>query len=487
MSIVEKVVAWLAQQDMPVYLVGGSVRDPLLGRRLYDLDVAIAGDGLVLARRLANHFGGAYYPLDEVRSTGRALLPGQGDERLMVDIAQLRGPCLDADLADRDFTVNALAVDARAPDEIIDQHGGLSDLAAGLIRPVGQDAVRNDPLRALRAVRLAASLGFTLAPETQALVRRDGAGLRDVSGERIRDELARLLANPHAAGYLLQLDELGLLAVLLPELEPLHGMEQSLPHRLDGFAHSMATVRTLESLLADAPVVGAGLPDELACFVDRLEAHVRRNLGEVRPRLVTLKLAALLHDTGKPVTRSLDEDGRIRFLGHERESARIVSLVLRRLRFNKDEVHLGETVVRHHLRPLLLAQQDRVSTRAVYRFFRDTRDAGVDVLLHSLADYCAIHALEAAGVPEPQPPGEGWERLVALAARMLVDYYEYQSDRVDPPRIVGGRDLMREFGLEPGPHIGEYLEAVREAQVSGEVATRQEALAVVGQLVQGGA
>jgi len=130
---------------------------------------------------------------------------------------------------------------------------------------------------------------------------------------------------------------------------------------------------------------------------------------------------------------------------------------------------------------------DRVSARAGYRFFRDTRDAGVDVLLHCLADYCAIYALDAAGVPEPQLPGEGWDRLVALVARMLSDYWEQQSESVDPPRLVGGGDLMREFGLEPGPHIGEYLEAVREAQVSGEVGTHQEALALVGQLLQGDA
>jgi tRNA nucleotidyltransferase/poly(A) polymerase len=465
MSAEEQVIAWLAQQETATYLVGGCVRDRLLGRAVCDLDLAVASDGLALARHLANHFRGAYYALDEARKTGRALVPQPGGRRLVVDVAQFRGPDLAADLRDRDFTINALAVDVRSPEDVIDHHHGLADLGAGLIRPVSDDAIRHDPVRALRAVRLAAELDFALVAETRALIRRDGGGLADVSPERSRDELARLLALSRSGGYLELLDELGLLTILIPELEPLRELAQPPPQHLDVLPHSLEAVRRLESLL------GGHETDALALFAVQLCSHLGQVLGDARPRLVVLKLATLLHDTGKPAAREVDAEGRIRFAGHDREGAKIAGDVLRRLRFNRAEVRLGETIVRHHMRPLLLANEEVVSSRAVYRFFRDTGKDGVDVLLHALADDRATCA-----------PGTGethWLHLVALTVRMLAAYWDRQAGRGTTPPLVGGRDLLREFGLQPGRQIGELLEAVREAQACGEVQTREEALALV--------
>ena len=519
MKIEQQVTAWLAQQDTDIYVVGGTVRDRLLGRPVYDLDLAVAGDGLVLARRLADRFRGAYYPLDEVRKTGRAIMIDASGHRLVVDVACFRGTepsgsyspeqSLAADLDDRDFTINALAADIHTPDDIVDRHGGLDDLAAGLIRPVSEGSIRNDPLRALRAVRLAAGLGFSLATETVMLIRRDGAGLGQVAAERVRDELARLLVLPRSARYLAELETLGLLTAIFPELEPLRGVAQSPPHYLDVLAHSLETVRALEALL-DALFCEAGtetkderrwtndsprmdgrrwLEDEfrtktdtqsptadfqladLAPFAGRLQAHMNQRLGEGRPRLVALKLAALLHDAGKPAAQTVDQDGRIRFIGHEAESARITGEALQRLRFNRAEVRLGGVIVRYHLRPLLLAEQENVSFRAIYRFFRDTGEAGPDVLLHALADHAATYC--------PDSATESWLRLEPLTVRMLSDYYDRPEERVTPPPLVDGNDLMREFELKPGPQIGEMLEAVREAQVSGKVHTLGQALALV--------
>jgi tRNA nucleotidyltransferase/poly(A) polymerase len=479
----QRVIAWLADQEVPAYLVGGCVRDRLLGRPTYDLDVAVADDGLSLARRLANALRGDYYALDVERATGRAILyPDEG--RLMVDVARFRGEPplnLEGDLAGRDFTVNALAVDVRAPGDIVDRHAGLADLEARVLRPVTEGSIRDDPLRALRAVRLAAGLGFRLAPETKALMARDGPALTRVSGERVRDELVRLLAGPDAAPWLACLDELGLLAAILPELEPLRGLEQSLPHRLDALAHTLGTVAALEGLVAQlrwqeaGPGDGGPMPwgkgplPELQPFAARLLAR----LAGGRPRLVLLKMALLLHDTGKAATRSEDQ-GRIRFIDHERVGARLAGEALRRLRFNKPEVHLVQTIVRGHMRPPLLAEQESVSGRAVHRFFRDTEEAGIEVLLHALADHAAIY-----------PPGledERWPRLVALVARMLAEYWERPAKAVTPPSLLSGHDLIRELGVVPGPEVGALLEAVREAQAGGEVHTREEALALVRRL-----
>jgi poly(A) polymerase len=466
----KEVTSWLAEQDTPAYLVGGCVRDRMLGRPVYDLDVTVAGDGLATARSLADRFGGAFVPLDEARGTGRAIIGAASGRRFIVDVARMRGPDLRADLADRDFTVNALAADVRAPGEVIDLHAGMADLQARTLRPVSGASIRNDPVRALRAVRLAAELGFALSPETEALIRRDGAAVADVSGERVRDEVARLLALPHSAPHVGTLDELGLLTVVLPALGPLRGLYQAPPHHLDALAHSLETVRCLESLLDSFQEPASGPEVEaLRPFAGRVRAHLGQVLSDLRPRLVTLKLAALLHDTGKPSARS--EDAPSRFIGHHASGAEMAAAELRRLRFSSAEARLADTIVYHHMRPLLLARQGEVSRRAVYRFFRDTGDAGVDVLLHALADHQATYGLGSVGGP--------WSALVSLAVRMLEDYWERRSERVFPPPLITGRDLVEGLGLQPGPAVGALLEAVREAQVCGQVHTREEALALV--------
>jgi tRNA nucleotidyltransferase/poly(A) polymerase len=495
-DIESRVIAWLAAQGVPAYLVGGWLRDRLREQPNYDLDVAVDGDALALARRLAGRLGGHYFALDTERDIGRAIID-RGGQRLIVDIARLRGPDLQADLSDRDFTINALAADVQASESVIDYHGGLADLAAGLLRPVSDGSIRNDPLRALRAVRLAAELGFALAPETEALIRRDGPGLRAVAGERIRDELARLLAQPDAARWLYRLDDLGLLDVIFPELEALRGLRQPPPHYLPGLDHSLAAVGALEAIVAalqpgqgvygPAPQPPHPLDGSfLEPYGERLRQHLHQAMGHKRPRLTTLKLAALLHDTGKPGAQTVEpapaagdgQAGRIRFIGHEKEGADMVAAALTRLRFNSDEVRLARTVVQQHMRPLLLAAQATVSSRAVYRFFRDTGDAGVDVLLHALADHLATYP--------PGQAGEPWLRLVVLAERMLADYWDRRAQRVEPPLLLDGHDLLALFDLEPGPKIGELLELVREAQVSGEVQGREEALALVRRHLQGG-
>ncbi|HSJ57694.1 MAG TPA: HD domain-containing protein [Anaerolineae bacterium] len=496
MDLKERAISWLAEHDVDAYLVGGVVRDRLLGRPTYDLDLVVDGDGLAVARKLANHFAGAYYPLDTERLVGRAVLLDDERGELMVDVASLRGRDLATDLADRDFTINAMAAPVADPDRVIDPHGGMGDLRARTIRPVSDHSIRSDPLRALRAVRLAASLDFALAGEALSLMRRDGPAVANVSGERVRDELAKLLCRPFAARWLRLLDDLDLLTVLLPELEAARGETQPQPHHLDVLDHSLAIVATLESIVQviglpsgvagderqeavdSAPSPSSNIEyrisgpdlDALAPFADRIRAHLGEELGHERPRLVTLKLAALLHDVGKPARKSVEESGRIRFLGHEQVSARVVADVLQRLRFSRPEVRAGETIARHHMRPLLLAGQKSVSSRAVYRFFRDTGENGVDIVLHALADQRATYA--------PGTHGEEWERLVSLAARMLGDYWD-RRELVAPPPLISGTDLIESFDVEPGPKVGDLLEAVREAQVAGKVRTREQALDLV--------
>lgn len=475
-SIVERVCAFLQARSVEAYLVGGCVRDWLLGRSSHDVDFAVAGDAVELARQVADRMGGAFVLLDQERGTGRAVISGEDGQRLFIDFARLQGDDVITDLSQRDFTVNAMAVAVADTESIIDPYDSQRDLQLGLVRAVSETAFLDDPLRTLRAVRLAAEIEASIEQRTEELLHCAVHLLANVSAERVRDELAKILALPGAAQNLRYLDELGLLTVIIPELETLKGVKQSEPHYLDVFEHSLETVRRLEEVVGAVEVQEGEselslIPLLLSPFSPQLSDHLFQSTSGDRSRLTLLKLVALLHDLGKPVTKSVDDEGGIHFYGHEGGGAGVVGAVLRRLRFSGSEVALAQTIVANHMRPPLLAREEVVTRRAVYRFFRDTGDAGVDTLLLYLADHLATWG------PDLRPAR--WRRRVEFVASMLTDYYERYQVVISPPKLISGHDLMGEFGLEEGPRIGELLEAVREAQAAGEVKTREEALALV--------
>ena len=428
--------------------------------------------------------GGAFVLLDEDRCTGRVVTRGEDGRHFFIDFAQLQGADIITDLSKRDFTVNAIAVAVEADigSRIIDPYDGRRDLQLGLVRAVSETAFLDDPLRTLRAVRIAAEMGASIERGTEELLRRAVHLVADVSAERVRDELVKILALPAAAQNLQYLDELGLLMAVMPELGTLKGVEQSEPHYLNVFEHSLETVRCLEKVMEaldryEGEDELSLLPLILFPFSLQLSAHLSQPISGDRPRLAVLKLVALLHDVAKPATKSFDDEGGVHFYGHEREGAEVAGTILRRLRFGGNEVSLAKTIVANHMRPCLLADQEVVTRRAVYRFFRDTGDAGVDILLLYLADHLATWG--------PNLRMARWRRRVEFVASMLADYYERHQKVISPPKLISGHDLMGEFGLEEGPRIGELLEAVREAQVEDVVRTKEEALALVRELLKG--
>jgi len=488
-TLLGRLARWLRDEGVEAYLVGGSVRDALLGEPVeafHDLDFAAPAGGMALARRLADRLGGAFFALDAARDTGRVVLPRDGGGRLYLDFARWRGDSLQADLFDRDFTVNAMALDiSRAEGAVlIDPCGGQADLAARLVRAVTEHAFVNDPARTLRAVRLEAEFGFCIEARTENLLRQAVPWLARVSHERVRDELARIVRAPGAAGHIDRLDGLGLLPAVLPEVSALKGVGQSPPHRFDVYGHTLQVLAGLEGLFAWLwPGTGyAPLGEQttrdlgyLSPWRGALQAHFDQPTGGEPGRVTLLKLAALLHDVGKPQTRQTDDTGRVRFLGHEREGATMAAAALHRLRFSRQERLLVQAVVQHHLRLLHLSQAGTVTRRAVYRFFRDVGDAGVDVVWLGLADVLGARgdALDAIE----------WQGRLRVAQALLEGRFDRHREVVCPPRLIGGRDLMEVFGLLPGPRLGELLEAVREAQATGLVSNRQEALALARDMI----
>lgn len=465
-----------------VYLVGGCVRDLMLGRPIHDLDIVMSDDAVQWGRRLADQLGAGFYVLDVERGFARVVLLRENHPRIFLDLSRIEGERIEEDLARRDFTINALALELCAG-RLIDPFDGEGDVRRRILRPVTPQAIANDPIRAVRAVRLAAELGFSVDASLLEAIRRDAGGLAEESPERIQQELHRMLSLPNSAEALRRMSGLGLWRYTIPELEGLAGVGQSAPHQLDVWDHTLLTVARLEELLRaiGLPAEDGGrlMPEEWAFlepYRPALRWHLEQELAEERPRWQALKWAALLHDIAKPAARRVDEVGRVRFLGHARKGAEMAEEIMRRLRFSQREISYVCACVAHHLRPLLLSRERELTPRAQYRFFRDLGDAGLGVCLLSLADTAACRP--------GRPPAEVWEP-VQRVVQALLEFFSRTGGPAGMPRLVTGEDLIQRFGLAPGPAVGRWLERVREEQAAGTFATREEALRWLEQVISG--
>lgn len=460
----------LSQRSIEGYLTGGFVRDALMGRATADIDIVVRGKAMELACEVAGALEGRYVPLDEVNEIARVVLP-----QLCLDFSTMRGS-IEEDLALRDFTIDAMAVNLKgipgAP--IIDPCGGQRDLEAGVVRSISEEALLSDPARLLRALRLAAELGFAIDGETKRQIERHHQLITRVAAERVRDELCRLLAAVKAADWLRLLEELGLLFDIIPELAPTKGAEQPKEHFWDVFEHSIQTVAAIESVLRlDGSYIYHSGILALVPWSPALEGHFEEKVASGHSRKVLLKLAGLLHDIAKPQTRCIDEKGRTRFFGHAQEGAAISREILTRLRFSARERDMVERMVEHHLRPGQMGEE-MPSHRAIYRYFRDTGDVGIDTIFLNLADHLATRG--------PALELEEWREHAQKLAYVIEERLRQESI-VAPPKLIDGHDLIHIFGMKPGPRIGELLEAVREAQAAGDVANREEALSLIERLL----
>ncbi len=421
--IAQQALAYCCRQTESALLVGGSVRDLLLGRETHDVDLVVPNQGMALARRLADVFGGAFVAIDSERDIGRAVLANPTKQPTIVDVAAWRADSLEEDLLLRDFTINALAVPLTETATVIDVTGGLADLDQRLLRVTSPHSFEDDPLRMLRAVRLLAELapwGFRLDAGTAEQIRRRAPSLTSCSAERIRDELVRILACGQPDSWLRLLSDLALLPVVLPELDALRGVSQSYPHRWDVFEHTIRTVAHtawlqawLRSEVTPIATADAFIGEALSPYRERLAAHFAQDEGDwLHNSAHLLRWAALCHDWGKAETRSVGLDSgngelHIQFLGHERRGAELTQHALRRLRFNEVAVRRTSAIVAHHMRPLLLASGAQPpSARAVFRYYRDLDDAGVDVAVLSLSDLSATTGSEPGSVD--------WQRALSL-------------------------------------------------------------------------
>ena len=451
--------AALGEED--AWIVGGTVRDALLGRPLLDLDLAVRGDPEAAARAIARASGGTAFRLSERFGAWRV---HTRDDGFTFDVSSLQGATIDEDLARRDFSVNAIAVPLAGGDPL-DPQGGIPDIERRVLRVLGGDTVETsayaaDALRPLRLVRFAAELGFEPDQRSERLTLEAAHGVPAASGERIFAELRRLLVADDAFDGLTLSDRLGVSAAILPELAALHGVEQSHFHHLDVHDHTMEVVREQIALERDPERV---FGPELA---PRVAAVLAEPFADELTRAGALRFAALLHDIGKPATRRELDDGRVSFVGHDSVGEEIIAAICRRLRTSERLRQFAGAITRHHLRLGFLVHEQPLSRSAVYRYLTATAPVEIEVTILTCADRLATR-------------GRNAERAIGLhlelARKMTTAALEWREHGPPKPPIKGNA-LARELWIEPGPELGELMAALAEAAYTGEAGDPAQAV-----------
>ena len=465
--------------ELQVYLVGGAVRDALLGKASYDLDFTLANHALETGRRVANQLDADFYPLDLRRDIGRVIFNQPDGRRWKLDFAGFQGHDLISDLHNRDFTVNAMALSLQGNGTLIDPLGGAHDLKERVLRACSNTSFLDDPVRILRAFRQSADFELKISSQTKALLRQALPLLAYASIDRLRDELFRILEGSRPVVVLRGLDIVGALGYILPELIDLKSVPASPPHINDAFTHTLDAVQRLLQIsqalsLQHDPETSANwamglISMQIGRYRQQLHEHLAVSEVPGRSLIGVLLFAALHHDIVKPAARTIDERGGVHFKKHEILGAQTAFQRAKQLRLSNSECERITIVVKNHMRPLFLAQTgESLSRRSTYRFFQATGEAGVDICLLSLADTLATYG--------PSLPQATWTRQLGVVRALLEAWWERQEEVVFPINLINGNELMEELDLKPGPLIGLVLNAVREAQASGEIHTRLQAL-----------
>ena len=448
----------------PAFIVGGAVRDASLRRAITDIDIAVDGDAVAMARRVADILDGDIFVMDKDRDVAR-VLAASGQSSIVVDFARFRGAALADDLRDRDFTINAMAADLRGDvSTLIDPLNGEQDLQQKVLRRCSQHAIQADPIRALRAVRQSTQFRLKIHPDTLSDIKRHGSRLAQASSERIRDEFFKLLALSSPSRGIRVLQHLDLLKYIIPQVDCLVGLEQPWPHRFDVWRHTLLVVERMSQILmtisshrTDNTVAAFDL-GMLAIQFDRyrpqLQRHLERVYGNGRKHRELLALAALIHNLGKSQAAN----------DYVFYSAQLAQSIAKSLRLTIDEEKKLVAMIGNYRRIL---EQRHGAVLDRHRFWYKLGESGVDAILLATADFLGIYGAELEQ--------KLWLERIEAAAVMLDTYHNQYETLVNPKLLLNGNDIMELLDIDAGPVVGRLLKALREAQVTGDVGSVGEA------------
>ena len=443
--------------DNEIYLVGGTVRDFYLGLESTDRDIIVMNeDAREFALKLSELFQATFVPLDEENKIYRIVLP---DKINYIDVTNPVGDSIEKDLMRRDLTINAIAVNIRTG-ELIDISGGVTDIKNKCINYVNELNFVDDPLRLLRVYRFQALYGFQLAPETINAVCKYSDLIHKPAVERINYELLKLFGGEYAHVALENMNKTWILEEIFPFVKELKQVPPNSHHHLDLFHHSIETVKQVQILYNEAS--------------DDVKNHLSRIDFGGFPRLAHLKLAAFMHDIGKFSTWTIEE-GKHRFIKHDDVGAKMSVKILKDLHFSNKQIDYISSMIKYHIYPSHVMTSPQITEKIMMRYVRKMDTNAIDTIILAQAD-----RLSARG---PEITDQIVERNIT-SLNMLLKFYLEAKETLKPlPKLLSGNDVMQILNIKPSKRLGEIMDALHDAQISGDVITKEHAIEFVKNLV----
>ena len=459
----------------PLYIVGGFVRDFLLGRESWDLDLAVGTEPLSFASEVTERLGARFVPLHFDPPTGRIVRWDEEHPDATADFTEFRGD-LKEDALHRDFTCNSLFVDAielaqKGIAPVLDPIGGMRHLGERLLVLPNRRVLQEDPVRILRAFRFAATLDFQIAPETKAALAVSAPLLLNAAPERVMMEFAWMLQTPSAHEQLFLMDETGVLTVLLPELLKLKEIPAAGYHHLDAFNHTIEAVKMTERVMR-CETEDEGLNNLLAKVEDAFNVR----FGYKRYGSWVLKFATLLHDIAKPQTMNIDEEGNLHFYEHEKIGAEMTEEICERFKTSRREKETIVALVRNHMRPVGLSGVRYLTDRSLRRFWRN--------LGETVGIYCvALSAADLMATRGPEMTQEQRERHYFVLKKLMETYFALQEAK-ERVRLINGDEIMERYQIPPSPLVGKAIRFVEDAFLEGRIKTKEEAWSILDEAMR---
>lgn len=466
-NIIENINKWLGilHGEIPrLYLVGGVVRDCLLGKKTKDIDI-VCRDAKKFSKNLAKAKNAAMVAFEKKANEPCYRIIDRENKEWVMDISEMRGDNINDDLQCRDFSINAMAMEivpGHVSETMIDPLGGQNDLDKRLIRLCSDHAIKDDPLRMLRAFRFAAELGFAIEPNTELAIAQEALRLKESAPERVMAEMIRIFSVPNCSPYIWKMDQLGLLEVVFPEIQPMKACSQNSYHHQDVWNHSMSVLENCEIILND-------LESFFGVQSQSIFDCLKKN-----DRFPLLKMAALLHDVGKPDTRKVNAlSGRINFYGHDSRGRDILSQMAARMKMSKKSGTLLEILAAQHLHVVNLSKAG-VKKTTITNFFRSLGDDAVLTIILSMAD---TRSKKGPSMVESEK-----NAYLDWCRKIIAEYFSSIKPMLEVKSLINGKDLI-DMGILPGPEMGKILKQIREAQDSGQLKDREEALDFVKSII----
>lgn len=442
----------IAQFDNEIYLVGGAVRDFLLGKRTYDRDLIVLDeDARAFAVELSKFLDATFVPLDEENKIYRLVM---SDKINYIDVTNPIENSLERDLMRRDLTINSIAVNLKTF-EVIDLCGGITDLQHGVLDCINVQNFEDDPLRLLRVYRFQALYGFELSHQVIEAACKYSDMVVKPAQERITCEIIKLFSGPFAYKALLNMDKTWILEKIFPFVKELKQVPKNTHHHLDLFHHSIETVKQLSGIYANSS--------------PEIKEHMNRIDFGGASRIAHLKLAAFMHDIGKFSTWTIEEDtGRHRFIKHDDVGAKMTYQLLKRMSFSNKQIDYIASMVKNHIYPSQVVASPEVNDKVMMRYIRKMSNNSIDNILLAQAD-----RLSARGEAVTD---EIVENNINNLNRLMQFYLDVRDTLEPLPKLLDGKEVMQILNIPPSPKLGVIMDALHEAQISGDVVDKNMAI-----------